>query len=193
MLDDLLVPFECCTTSLKQFFQYILLIRINMQTITEVASVKQATYPECLKESKSNNLVQALLWLLIAAVLFVIYSRLHDKSSLLGLIQMAIIVFCAIMGIVKLFIGNNKLTYLPTGSVVRKQSYNFNIEMKPDLLLCLEEGNVSRLRALPTDDAGGLLVELLESDDHLFIAARLSKYEPHGYVAKTDWVIMKKL
>ena len=101
-----------------------------MQTITEVASVKQATYPECLKESKSNNLVQALLWLLIAAVLFVIYSRLHDKSSLLGLIQMAIIVFCAIMGIVKLFIGNNKLTYLPTGSVVRKQSYNFNIEMK---------------------------------------------------------------
>ena len=164
-----------------------------MKTMTEVVPVKQGDYPECVKELKSNNLVQTLLWLLIATVLFVIYSRQQDKSSVLVLLQMAFIVVCAIMGVVNLFINNNKLVYSPTGSVVKKQLYNFNIAMKADLLLCLEEGNVSRLRALKTDDAGGLLVELLESDDHLFLAARLSKYEPHGYVPQTDWVIMKSL
>ena len=73
-----------------------------------------------------------------------------------------------------------------------KQSYSFNVALKPDVLRCLEEGNTSRLKALKNDDAGGLLVEYLESEDHIFLAARLLKYEPHGYEAITDWFTMKR-
>lgn len=164
-----------------------------MQTITyEVAPDMQAVYPECVKESKSNNRAQALLWLLIAVVLLVIYTRQSGNDSIFGLIQIALITFFAVLAVVKFFVGGSKLTYAPTGSAIKKQSYSFNVALQPDLSRCLEEGNIACLRALKNDDAGGLLVELLESEDHLFIAARLLKYEPHGYVAKTGWVTMKR-
>lgn len=163
-----------------------------MQTTTyEVASDVQAAYPECVKESKSNNRAQAILWLLIAVILLVIYTQQSGNDSTLALVQIALITFFAVLAVVKFFIGGSKLAYAPTGSAIKKQSYSFNVALQPDLLLCLEEGNISRLKAFKTDDAGGLLVELLESQDHLFVAARLLKYEPCGYVAKTDWIIMK--
>lgn len=166
---------------------------MDVQAITNEATPKmKAPYPECIKESKSFNLTQALLWLLIGAVLFIIYSREPEKDSMLGLVQITLIILCAVMAIFKFFFSSNKLIYSPTGGIVKKRSYNFNITLQPDILLCLKEGNITRLRALKNDDAGGLLVELLESQDHLFFAARLLKYEPHGYTAKTDWITLKK-
>lgn len=164
-----------------------------MQTTTfEVAADMQASYPECIKESKSTNRAQALLWLLIAAVLFGIYSQLPDKGSPLSLVQITLIAVCAVMAVYKFFCENSKLIYVPTGGVIKKQTYNFNIALQAELLHCLEEGNTARLKAFKNDDAGGLMVELLESEDHLFIAARLLKYEPHGYVAKSGWKTMKR-
>ena len=164
-----------------------------MQTImNETASDMLAAYPECIKESKSNNRAQALWWLLIAAVLFAIYYQQPDKDSALCLMQIALIALCVVMAVVKLLVSSGKLIYIPTGSTVKKQSYSFNVTLQPDVLRCLEEGNTSRLKALKTDDTGGLLVELLDSEDHLFMAARLFKYEPHGYEAKTGWVTMKR-
>ena len=163
-----------------------------MQTTDHVASGKQATYPECINETKSGNRAQALWWLLIAAVLFAIYYQQPDKDSTLSLAQMAIIALSVIMAVVKFFVNSSKLIYTPTGSTVSKQSYSFSVTLQADILRCLEEGNTSRLKAFKTDDAGGLLVELIESEDRLFVAARLLKYEPHGYEAKTDWYTMKK-
>ena len=164
-----------------------------MQTTTNEAILyMKAPYPDCIKESKSINRVQGLLWLLIGAVLFGIYSREPEKESTLGLVQLTLITLCTVMAIFKFFFSSNKLIYSPTGSVVKKKSYSFNITLQPDILLCLEEGNITRLRALKNDDTGGLLVELLESQDHLFIAARLLKYETFSYTAKTDWITLKK-
>lgn len=164
-----------------------------MQTTTNEATLyMKASYPDCIKESKSINRVQGLLWLLIGAVLFGIYSREPEKESTLGLVQLTLITLCTVMAIFKFFFSSNKLIYSPTGSVVKKKSYSFNITLQPDILLCLEEGNMTRLRALKNDDTGGLLVELLESQDHLFIAARLLKYETFSYTAKTDWITLKK-
>ena len=160
-------------------------------TINDVASDVQATYPKCIKATKSTNRAQALLWLLIAVVLFIIYNKQPDKDSTFGLIQIALIAFFAILAVIKYFVSSSKLTYTPSGSLVKKQSYNFNVSLQADILQCLKEGNTARLKAFKNDDAGGLLVEFLESEDHLFIAARLSKYEPHGYEAKTEWIIMK--
>lgn len=164
-----------------------------MQTImNEVASAMQATYPECIKESKSTHRAQSLLWLIVAVVLFVIYSQQPDKDSTLCLVQLALVAIFAVLAVCKFFGRSSKLIYIPTGSVIKKQSYSFNVALQPDVLRCLEEGNTARLKALKNDDAGGLLVEFLESEDHLFFAARMFKYEPHGYEAKTDWVTMKR-
>ena len=164
-----------------------------MQTTSyEVAAEVQATYPECIKESKSNNRAQALLWLVIAVVLYVIYHQQPDKESTLCLVQLALVALFTIMAVVRCFVGGSKLTYAPTGSLVTKRTSSYNIALQPDIMRCLEEGNTARLKALKSDDAGGLMVELLESEDHLFIAARLYRYEPHGYVAKTDWITMKR-
>ena len=159
-------------------------------TIFEVASDMQAAYPECISESKSSNRIQALTWGIIAVVLFVIYSRQPDKDTTLGIIQLVLIITCGVLAIIKLF-SSSKLTHTPTGSAVSKQTYCFNLMLKADIIHCLEEGNTARLKALKNDDAGGLLVELLESKDKAFIAARLLKYEPHGYVAITRWHTMK--
>ena len=163
-----------------------------MQTIENVASDKQAAYPECINETKSNNRAQALWWLLIAAVLLAIYYQQPDKDNTLCLMQIALVALSVIMAVVKFCVNSSKLVYTPTGSTVSKQSYTFSVTLQADILRCLEEGNTSRLKALKTDDAGGLLVELIESEDHLFVAARLLKYEPHGYEAKTDWFTMKR-
>lgn len=163
-----------------------------MQTIENVASDKQATYPECIKESKSSNRAQALLWLLIAVVLFVIYSQQPDKDNTLGLVQITLVAIFVVLAVYKFFSHGSKLIYIPTGGAVAKQTHCFSVALQPDVLRCLEEGNTARLKALKNDDAGGLLVELLESEDHLFHAARLFKYEPHGFEARTDWVTMKR-
>lgn len=163
-----------------------------MQTImNEVAADMQASYPECIKETKSSNRPQALLWLLIAAVLLVIYNQQSEKDNTLGLLQIALIAFCAILGVYKFFSYNSKLVYIPTGGIIKKQSYSFNVSLQADISRCLEEGNTARLKAFKNDDAGGLLVEFLESEDYLFVAARMLKYEPHGYEAKTGWITMK--
>ena len=164
-----------------------------MQTImNEAASAMQATYPECIKESKSTHRAQSLLWLIVAVVLFVIYSQQPDKDSTLCLVQLALVSIFVILAVCKFFGRSSKLIYISTGSVIKKQSYSFNVALQPDVLRCLEEGNTARLKALKNDDAGGLLVEFLESEDHLFFAARMFKYEPHGCEAKTDWVTMKR-
>ena len=164
-----------------------------MQTImNEAASAMQTTYPECIKESKSTHRAQSLLWLIVAVVLFVIYSQQPDKDSTLCLVQLALVAIFVILAVCKFFGRSSKLIYIPTGSVIKKQSYSFNVALQPDVLRCLEEGNTARLKALKNDDAGGLLVEFLESEDHLFFAARMFKYEPHGCEAKTDWVTMKR-
>ena len=93
-----------------------------MQTIiNEAASTMQATYPECIKESKSSNRAQALLWLLIAVVLFVIYSQQPDKDSTLCLVQLALVAIFAVLSVYKFFSHNSKLIYVPTGSVVHKK------------------------------------------------------------------------
>lgn len=163
-----------------------------MQTTTiEATSNNQATYPQCIKESKSSNRIQALSWLLIGVVLFAIYNRQPDKDTTLSLIQISLVAFSGILAIYKFF-SCSKLTYIPTGSIVKKEEYSFNKSLLPDIRCCLEEGNMARLKALKNDDAGGLLVEVLESQDHLYLAARLLKYEPHGYVAITEWKTMKR-
>ena len=160
----------------------------NLQN--EVDSNVSTAYPSSIIESKSTINPQSLLWTLIAVVLFVIYSQQKDKETTLGMIQIALVLVCAIMAAVKIFIGNKKLIYQPTGCIVDKQSYYFNNTLNNDILQCLKEGNTARIKALKNDSAGGLIVELLESRDKAFTAARLLKYEPHGYEAKTNWVKM---
>ena len=164
-----------------------------MQTIeNKTAFDMQAAYPECIKESKSSNRIQALLWLIVAVVLFVIYHQQPDKDTPLSSIQVTLIALSAIWAVYKFFFSNSRLTYIPTGCIVKKEDFYFNIGKETNILRCLEEGDTARLKALKSDSAGGLLVELIESQDHLFAAARLFKYEPHGYIAKTDWTTMKQ-
>ena len=160
-------------------------------TMNNVASDVQAAYPQCINELKSNNRTQAMLWLIIAVVLFIIYNQQPEKDTALGLVQIFLVALCAVLAVYKFFSTSSKLIYSPTGSAVKKQSYSFNISLQADLLHCLKEGNTARIKAFKNDDAGGLLVEFLESEDHLFTAARLFKYEPHGYEDKTGWIIMK--
>lgn len=160
----------------------------NLQN--EVGGNVSTAYPPSIIESKSVINPQSLLWTLIAVVLFVIYSQQENKETTLGMIQIALALVCAIMAAAKLLIGNKKLIYQPTGSIVDKQSYCFNNTLNDDILQCLKTGNTARIKAFKNDSAGGLIVELLESRDKAFTAARLLKYEPHGYEAKTNWVKM---
>ena len=159
-------------------------------SLNEVDGNVSTAYPSSIIESKSAINPQSLLWTLIAVVLFVIYSQQEDKETTLGMIQIALVLVCAIMAATKMLIGNKKLIYQPTGCIVDKQSYYFNNTLYNDILQCLKEGNIARIKALKNDSAGGLIVELLESRDKSFAAARLLKYEPHGYEAKTNWVEM---
>ena len=162
-----------------------------MQTTTfEVASDVQATYPECVIESKSNNRAQALLWALIAVVLFIIYRQQPDKDTTLGIVQISLVILFTVLAIVKFFVGNRKLTYAPTNSPVEKTEKYYNLTLESDIRQCLKEHNTSRLNALKTDDTGGILVETLESKDKAFTALRMQKYCPEGYRPETGWVVM---
>ena len=162
-----------------------------MQTTTfEVASDVQATYPECVIESKSNNRAQALLWALIAIVLFVIYRQQPDKDTTLGIVQISLVILFTVLAIVKFFVGDRKLTYAPTNSPVEKTERYYNLTLESDIRQCLKEHNTSRLNALKTDNTGGILVETLESKDKAFTALRMQKYCPEGYRPETGWVVM---
>ena len=162
-----------------------------MQTTTfEVASDVQATYPECVIESKSNNRAQALLWALIAVVLFIIYRQQPDKDTTLGIVQISLVILFTVLAVVKLFVGDRKLTYVPTNSPVEKTEKYYNLTLESDIRQCLKEHNTSRLNALKTDDTGGILVETLESKDKAFTALRMQKYCPEGYRPETGWVVM---
>ena len=162
-----------------------------MQTTTfEVASDVQATYPECVIESKSNNRAQALLWAIIAVTLFIIYRQQPDKDTTLGIVQISLVIVSAILAVVKFLVGDRKLTYAPTNSPIEKTEKYYNLTLESDIRQCLKEHNTSRLNALKTDDAGGILVETLESKDKAFTALRMQKYCPEGYRPETGWVVM---
>lgn len=157
---------------------------------TEAQCLNTTTYPESITETKSAFNPQVLLWALIAIVLFVIYRQQPDKDSTLGILQITLIGVCAVLAIVKLFVGGNKLTYTPTNSPVARTEKSYNIAMESDIRQCLKEGNTSRLNALKTDDAGGILVEMLQSKDNAFTAARMHKYCPEGYRPETEWYVL---
>jgi len=157
---------------------------------TEANVLTTTAYPEAVSETKSVINPQALLWALIAVVLLVIYRQQPDKDSTLGIIQVTLVLVCAVLAIVKLFAGSRKLTYVPTGSPIEKSDKYYNLNLESDIRQCLKESNTSRLNALKTDDAGGILVETLESKDKAFTAVRMQKYCPEGYRPETEWVVM---
>ena len=157
---------------------------------TEAKSLNITTYPEAVSETKSALNPQSLLWALIAVVLFVIYRQQPDKENTLGIIQITLVLVCAVLALVKLFAGSKKLTYTPTGGpVVRTEKY-YSLALEGDIRQCLKEGNSSRLNALKTDDAGGILIEMLESKDKAFTAVRMQKYCPEGYRPETEWIVL---
>ena len=157
---------------------------------TEPKNLNITVYPEVVSETKSALNPQSLLWALIAVVLFVIYRQQPDKDSTLGIVQITLVLIFAVLALVKLFAGNRKLTYTPTDSPVSKTERYYNLSLENDIRQCLKEGNSSRLNALKTDDAGGILVETLESKDKVFTAVRMQKYCPEGYRPETEWVVL---
>lgn len=158
---------------------------------TSLNNLNETTYPPTVSETKSALNAQSLLWALIAVVLFVIYHQQPDKSSTLCIVQLALVIICAILALIKLFVGGRKLIYLPTNSPVARTEKYYNISFEGDIRQCLKEGNRSRLNALKTDDAGGIMIETLESKDKAFHAVRMQKYLPEGYRPETEWVELK--
>lgn len=156
----------------------------------ETRRVNRGEYPEKVNDTKSIINLQAPIWALIAVVLYVIYRQQPDKNSALGIVQLTIIAVSALMAIIKLFAGSHKLTYAPTGSPIAHEERYYNLALESDIRECLREGNISRLNALKTDDAGGIMVELLASKDKRFLAMRMQKYCPEGYRPETSWVTM---
>ena len=164
-----------------------------METLHNVdTSLGINSYPETVSEIKSVINPQSLLWALIAVVLFVIYDKQPDKDTALGMVQISLVLICAILALVKLFSGSKKLVYTPTGSIITQEQYYYNVDRESDILKYLKEGNVERIMMMSTDDAGGILIETLESKDKAFVALRMSKYTLGGYVPRTEWVVIKE-
>ena len=157
---------------------------------TEAQSLNETVYPEVINESKSIVNPQSLLWTLIAVVLFIIYRQQPDKDTTLGIIQITLVLVCAVLALVKLFAGGRRLIYTPTNSPVDRTEKYYSLALEGDIRKCVKEGNASRLNALKTDDAGGILVETLESKDKVFMAVRMQKYCPEGYRPETGWVVI---
>ena len=151
------------------------------------------SYPEMVSEIKSSINPQALLWALIAVVLYIIYHQQADKGSTLGIIQLTIIIVSVLMAVIKLLVGNHKLIYISTGSPIVREERYYNLVIESDIRQCLHEGNISRLNALRTDDAGGIMVEILVSKDKTFTAMRMQNYFLEGYRPETAWKVMPQV
>lgn len=157
---------------------------------TETQQSSTNVYPELVNETKHIINPQAILWGIIAVVLYAIYSQQPEKSSTIGIIQITLIIGFTVLAIVKLFSCSHKLTYIPTGSTISHEERYYNIALEGDILQCIREGNTSRLNALKTDDCGGIQVETLKSKDKAFTAVRMQKYHLEGYRPQTGWVVM---
>ena len=163
-----------------------------METLhTEDTILGITSYPETVNELKSVINPQSLLWALIAIVLFVIYNQQPDKDTTLGIVQITLVLVCAVLALVKLFSGSKKLVYTPTGSIITQEQYYYNVDRESDILRYLKEGHADRIKTIRTDDAGGILIETLESKDKAFMAIRMSKYTLGGYEPRTEWVVIK--
>ncbi|MBR5235457.1 MAG: hypothetical protein IKV24_04580, partial [Bacteroidaceae bacterium] len=106
-----------------------------METLHNVdTSLGINSYPETVSEIKSVINPQSLLWALIAVVLFVIYDKQPDKDTALGMVQISLVLICAILALVKLFSGSKKLVYTPTGSIITQEQYYYNVDRESDIL-----------------------------------------------------------
>lgn len=157
---------------------------------TEAQSLNSIAYPESVNESKSAINPQVFLWALIAIVLYIIYSQQPDKNSTLCIIQLTLIAVCALLAVIKLFAGGHKLTYIPTGSLITREERFYSLSLESDIRQCLREGNIARINALKTNDAGGIMIESLKSKDKVFTAMRMQKYHFEGYIPETEWKVM---
>lgn len=163
---------------------------MEIQHNTETNNLNETTYPESVSKTKSALNPQSLLWALIAVVLFVIYHQQPDKATTLCIVQLTLVIICAVLALIKLLTGGHKLTYTPTNSpIVRTERY-YNLSFENDIRQCLKESNKSRLNALKTDDVGGIMIETLESKDKAFRAVRMQKFCPEGYRPETEWIVL---
>lgn len=190
----LFIPDSCeLFAALYSYIQTTKSKKNKMETLHNEDTILGITsYPETVSEIKSVINPQSLLWALIAIVLFVIYDKQPDKDTPLGMVQIALVLICAILALVKLFSGNKKLVYTPTGSVITQEQYYYNVDRESDILRYLKEGNIGRIMKMRTDDAGGILIETLESKDKAFVAIRMSRYTLGGYEPRTEWMVMKE-
>ena len=78
-------------------------LKMEISHNTEAQSLNTTAYPESVSETKSAINPQALLWALIAIVLFAIYYQQHEKDTTLGIIQITLVLVCAVLAIAKLF------------------------------------------------------------------------------------------
>lgn len=154
-----------------------------------VKNLYTSVYPGSVAVKTTFNL-QSILWVIIAIVLYVIYRQQPDKGTTLGIIQITLIMMCVVLAVVKLVVGARKLVYTPTNSPVTRTEKYYNRALECDIRQCLIEGNTSRLNALKIDNAGGILVETLESEDKALIAMRMHKYCPEGYRPETGWIVL---
>ena len=163
---------------------------MELSNHTEAQRLNTNVYPEVVNETKHLVSPQAILWAIIAVVLYIIYSQQPDKGTTLGIIQITLVFGFAVLAIVKFFTCSHKLTYAPTGSAITHEERYYNIALEGDILQCIREGNISHLYAFKTDDTGGLLVETLQSEDNAFTAVRIQKYHLEGYRPLTEWIVM---
>lgn len=163
-----------------------------METLqnVEVSHLNKTAYPESVNETKSVINIQALLWTLVAVVLYVIYSQQPDKGSMLCVVQLMLVAIFLLLAVIKFFMGNRKLIYTPTGSVVLRKERYYSLALESDIRQCLREANIARLNALRTDDAGGIMVETMQSEDKVFMAMRMQKFYLEGYRPETEWKVV---
>lgn len=159
-------------------------------TNNEAMNLNITKYPESVTETKSLLSLPGLAWAAAAAVLYILYNQQTDKDDTLGIVLISGIIVSIVIAMIKLCNGSSKLTYTPTGSPVNKELHYYNIGLEKDVMECITAGNTARLKALKTNDTGGIMIEMMESKDKAFTAARMHKHSPAGYEPQTEWYIM---
>lgn len=159
-----------------------------MTTRTFEPTIFETSHPGIVKRVSVTRLLLSISMLILGGLLFLSVFSMSDTSSALSMALMVTGAAFLLSGVFRLFWKSREVFYLPTGSVVKGDSYFFSQKDLAALSQIMENRQFDGQTNLFCESSGNVRLDALFTLDHRFAALQLFQFVPYTYTPVTSIV-----
>lgn len=144
-------------------------------------TVLSSSHPNIIKRISASGVTISAILFMVGMLVFMSTFAIADHTSALSVgLGVLGIAFMA-WGGMHFFAKNKEEVYTPTGSVVDKQSFYFNLRHLDELKRFVQTGDLNCVSEIEAQQGGNIRMDLLGTRDQQFIALQLLQFIPYMY------------